>query len=278
MHSISATIAVPLKKQTAKMPIVYVKVKDERLTEFINILSQNQFGDYRVFRDLNDTEIPASWTFGSKDKKGRGNENGQEELPTAMTVQQIVDDMRNGGLIKVDPANSVKGRGLTNNFAIAALAKNNLASTSLGSDLRSEQHVLEAQSREDHPLAPMQDLQRGRIHRIPLRIGRIHFQYVNCAPKHKRNCMRSHATTRHMEIKRFKCSECEFATKAHSSMKTHFRLHEGADCKIIDLWNEDLEKQQADIARACFPHAFDCGARWDQFISNKRDSVSMIDM
>lgn len=39
--------------------------------------SQNQFGDYRVFRDLNDTEIPASWTFGSKDKKGRGNENGQ---------------------------------------------------------------------------------------------------------------------------------------------------------------------------------------------------------
>lgn len=94
-----------------------------------------------------------------------------EELPTAMTVQQIVDDMRNGGLIKVDSANSVKGenvlfgskyrdvkfrccnkdsskimahwkwfvlgRGLTNNFAIAALAKNNLASTSLGSDLRS---------------------------------------------------------------------------------------------------------------------------------------------
>ena len=44
MYLISATIAAPLKKQAAKMPIVYVKVKDERLTEFINIL----VGEFRA--------------------------------------------------------------------------------------------------------------------------------------------------------------------------------------------------------------------------------------
>ncbi|PAV80521.1 hypothetical protein WR25_25190 [Diploscapter pachys] len=91
-------------------------------------------------------------------------------------------------------------------------------------------------------------------------------EFVNCMPKHKKNCMKSHVAIRHMEIKRYKCSECDFSTKAHSSMKPHFRLHPDIQCEVVDRWTEEHEKEQINTARVCFPVAFDCGTRYDQFI------------